>query len=178
MRSISLLIGGILILGSAAFVACGDDDDDDDDDDVTEEETTEEEATESESEVGEAGTPTADLVAVEGVDFAFNFDEGAISADTTGFSFTNAGEQLHELVVGRIPEDFDIDAALEDPDAPPPAEFEALGSTAAEAGEEGAPVEFGGPLGPGRYVMLCFAPDEETGEPHVSLGMTAEFTVE
>ena len=33
-------------------------------------------------------------------------------------------------------------------------------------------------LEPGRYVLLCFVPDEETGQPHALLGMVEEFTVE
>ena len=164
-------LGLMLVPAALLFaVACGDDDDDDDDDAAATEEATEAEADDD--------AAAGDLVEVEAVEFEFNYDDSAITTETTGFSFVNNGEQEHELVFGRIPEDFDIEAALADPEAPPPPEFEALGGTGAAAGEEGPPLEFTEPLTAGRYVMLCFVPDEETGQPHYQLGMISEFTVE
>lgn len=113
-------------------------------------------------------------VAVEASEFQFTLD-GEFSADTTGLVLTNAGEQPHEAALMKVPEDLDIEAALASEEEPEG--VEEVGGTFAEPGEE-AGLGFEEPLEPGRYVLLCFVPDEETGEPHAALGMVAEFTVE
>jgi hypothetical protein len=126
---------------------------------------------------GEAEGPEAagdNAVDVEAVEFQFNLD-GEFSADTTGFVLANAGEQPHEASLSRIPEDLDIEAALQSEEEPEG--VEEVGGTFAEPGEE-AGFGFEEPLEPGRYVLLCFVPDEETGQPHALLGMVAEFTIE
>lgn len=154
-------------------VACGDDDDDDDDDADTETD---------ETPIGDEEVVGDNIVPVEAVDFAFEYDASAITADLAGFSFTNGGTQEHELVVATVPEDFDLEAELEasaeDPDAPPPEGFEVINGTGSAPGEDGPPIEFTEPLAPGRYVMICLIPDEETGQPHFALGMVSEFTIE
>ena len=44
--------------------------------------------------------------------------------------------------------------------------------------EKGERVHFTGEFEPGRYGLICFVPDAETGRPHFLHGMTTEFTVE
>ena len=148
-------------------VACGDDDDDDDADTETDE-----------TPIGDEEVVGDNIVPVDAVDFAFEYDASAINDETAGFSFANAGEQDHELVLFKIPEDLDIEATLAEPTEGLPEGFEEQGGTGAAPGETGPPIEFTEPLEAGRYLMLCFIEDEETGQPHALLGMLSEFTIE
>jgi hypothetical protein len=113
-------------------------------------------------------------VAVEATEFEFTLD-GEFSTDTTGFVLTNAGEQPHEAFISMIPEDADLEELLASEETPEGVVD--VGGTFSEPGVESG-FAFEEPLEPGRYVMLCFVEDEETGQPHAALGMVAEFTVE
>jgi hypothetical protein len=115
-------------------------------------------------------------VAVEAVEFQFNLD-GEFSADSSGFVLTNAGEQPHEAFIVRISEDANVDELLASEEEQPEGVEGEVGGTFAEPGGE-AGFGFEEPLEPGRYLMLCFVEDEETGQPHALLGMVQEFSVE
>ena len=43
--------------------------------------------------------------------------------------------------------------------------------------ERGGSGFFTGTFEPGRYGLICFFPDQQTGAPHFSKGMTMDFTV-
>jgi hypothetical protein len=115
-------------------------------------------------------------VGVEAVEFQFNVD-GEFSADSSGFVLTNAGEQFHEAFIVRISEDANVDELLASEEEQPEGVEGEVGGTFAEPGDE-AGFGFEEPLEPGRYLMVCFVEDEETGQPHALLGMVHEFTVE
>jgi plastocyanin len=206
--ALALLVSGSL-LGAAA---CGDDDDNGNGDDT--EATTGDDANgdegngdegngdEGDGDEGEGDEGAAgDTVEVTGVDYAFEGLPDTVEAGTT-FSFTNEGEELHEMVAFLIPEEEDrsIDelVQLEDEElgevfgGEPMPEFVLM----AEPGEDGTMVF--PPDGeatvtePGRYGVVCFipvgmtempegeqeGPPEGDGPPHAFEGMTGEFTVE
>ncbi|HET9201065.1 MAG TPA: hypothetical protein VFO84_08845 [Dehalococcoidia bacterium] len=126
----------------------------------------------------EGGDPGDNPVAVEGTEFEFSFEDGAFTTETTGIVFTNAGEQPHEVVVATVEGDTTVEEIIETvANEEEPEGVTDIAGTGAGPGGEGA-LAFEEPLEPGRYVMLCFVPDEETGDPHAALGMAAEFTVE
>ena len=156
-----------ILLAFLAVAACGDDDDDDATATATEE------ATEAEIEGADAGD---NPVAVEATEFQFTLDTDFF-VDTTGFTLTNSGEQPHEAFIVRISEDAVVDELLASEEEQPEGLEAEVGGTFAEPGNE-AGFGFEEPLEPGRYLMLCFVEDEETGQPHALLGMVAEFTVE
>ncbi len=112
-------------------------------------------------------------------DFSFTYDTAAIAeAEQLAFRADNVGEQEHEISLARIPADADIDELLMSEAEPEGVEF--LGGATAEPGDS-ANLVFVEPLGPGRYVMVCFLPDTsegEDGQPHALLGMVSEFTIE
>lgn len=165
MNKLKWLVLGVLATGMLSIAACGDDDDDDADTEETEE------AAEETEEAAEGGAAE-----VTGVEFEFQFEAGSITTSTTGLNFVNGGEQVHELVFFNAEEDLDLEAALasEDEEA---VGFTEIGGTGAEPGGTGE-IVFEEPLVPGRYVMLCFVPDEADGEPHFTKGMVADFTIE
>jgi hypothetical protein len=111
-------------------------------------------------------------------EFAFDFDASAITSGDIAFRAENVGEQPHEIAIARVPEDLDLEEALQSEETPPGVEDIAF----VEPLDPGAKtnVVFTEALEPGRYVLLCFLPDEEDpeGTPHVFKGMQAEFTVE
>jgi len=110
-------------------------------------------------------------------DFAFDFDAGAITDGDIAFRVENVGEQPHQVILSKIPEDLDLEAALQSEETPPGVEDIAV----LEFVDVGAKTNmvFTESLEPGRYVLLCFFPDTEDpeGTPHVFKGMQAEFNV-
>lgn len=135
-------------------------------------------------------------VAVTAQEYEFQVDDGDIKTGKTAFEFTNSGDEDHELVIAKINDDFDIDVLLEDPSGEeasghpeatdgaegggeeelPPGVDAFIGFTFAAAGGTGflVPEE---DLAAGKYIMICFIPDEE-GTAHAELGMQHEFTLE
>ena len=112
------------------------------------------------------------------VDFAFDFDASAIKSGDIAFRVENVGEQPHQVILSKIPEDLDLEAALQSEETPPGVEDIAV----LEFVDVGAKANmvFTESLEPGRYVLLCFFPDTEDpeGTPHVFKGMQAEFHVQ
>jgi len=146
----------------------------------------------------------AQLVTVEGVDYAFENLPESVAAGTK-LEFTNASEaEVHELVAIRLPDEETRPVAelIQLPEE----EIDAIvGDTmpavvlVAPPGEAGvAPFGDGTLTEPGRYAVLCFIPigadpDEfmaamqsessgppqvDGGPPHVTAGMYAELVVE
>ncbi|MGH2585938.1 MAG: hypothetical protein ACRDJE_13585 [Dehalococcoidia bacterium] len=109
----------------------------------------------------------------------FSFSVPEIPAGTNTFAVTNAGEQLHHLIVFKLAEDLtfaDIEAmfaAGEDP-------FGAGLLESAPGVSEltpGATVWATLSFTPGSYAMLCFIEDPATGLEHADLGMVQPLTV-
>jgi uncharacterized cupredoxin-like copper-binding protein len=116
-------------------------------------------------------------VEVEMAEFAFVFDPAAVTAGRIAFDVKNIGQQHHELVLIGVPDDFDLEEALESEEEPEGLEFQ--GRIELAPGESTNMV-FVDDVPAGRYVMLCFFPDEDDpeGTPHVFLGMEADFEIE
>ena len=121
------------------------------------------------------GATEADLGLVE---FAFNLTTLSFPAGDVTFQASNDGEQPHEMIVAKMPEDVTLEEALQAEDV------EALG---VEDIAFFAPINPGAEatwtvtdLEPGRYAYVCFIPDEGDleGTPHALKGMAGEFTVE
>jgi plastocyanin len=114
-------------------------------------------------------------------DFAFDFSAAAAAAGPSAFHFTNTGTQEHEAVFVKLNSSRSLaDIANEllqgGPDAPPPADVAFFDADEAGPGESFDFV-LTSALPAGRYAFFCFFPDKTTGQPHVALGMRAEFTV-
>jgi hypothetical protein len=119
-----------------------------------------------------SGYKTVDLQTAE---FAFGFDREAVTSGKIAFKVENAGKQVHEVALEKVPADFDLDAALQADE--PPADVEDIGRIEIKPGRTYNMVLLKD-LAPGRYVMICFMPDTEgDGTPHALKGMTADFTV-
>jgi hypothetical protein len=143
---------------------------------------------------GEAGAtpaagaePAADVtVTMFEYDFAV---EGTLTAGSHVFAVTNVGAQPHEMFMVRTPE------AVTEEQIAQILEMEMQGGTPAPGGdlpnpEEFIPVTGMSPLSTGKtgwipvtleagtYVIICFVPDIESGEPHAYHGMYQVITVE
>jgi hypothetical protein len=122
-------------------------------------------------------------VDVEAVEFAYSF-EAPESADFA-LVLNNEGEQFHEIALIQVAEEapeldqlVEIALGVEDPSNLPP-EFVAVAGQVFAAPGESSSMVFKNPPPAGRYMMICFIPDEtqgENGPPHATLGMFAEFT--
>jgi hypothetical protein len=120
--------------------------------------------------------PKADLV-VDMVDFAFTLP-AELPAGEQIWEIVNHGEQIHELVLGKINEGKTLDDVmtyLQSGGEGPDSLFTPLGGGQALSTAHSDFVKFD--LTPGEYVTLCFVPDPETGKPHIALGMVSHFTV-
>jgi uncharacterized cupredoxin-like copper-binding protein len=108
-------------------------------------------------------------------DFGFT-----LSDDTSGTAtvkVTNAGPQVHEMVIVK-PEDgktlADVRAFLQEPQGPPP--FAPAGGM--QALDPGASGWLTLDLAPGTYIFLCNVPDPASGKPHTELGMIQAVTLQ
>jgi hypothetical protein len=125
-----------------------------------------------------SGYKTVDLQVNE---FAFGFIKDEVSTGKIAFKVENVGKQTHEVPLVKLPEGFDLDAAIqaeaESGEGFNDAEF--LGRIEIEPGAEYNMV-FLDDLEPGRYALVCFFPDTEDPEetPHALKGMTAEFELQ
>lgn len=112
-------------------------------------------------------------------EFAYQFDDSVITHGNLAFALSNEGQQFHELFLIKVNDEFTIDGLLQaGEDAEPPGVEAQIAGTLAPPGESSNLV-FINPLESGRYVMLCFIPDDNdpAGTPHVALGMHAGLTV-
>ena len=108
-------------------------------------------------------------------EYSFEFDSDAITDSNFAFDVSSIGAEQHELVLIRVPEDLDIQAAILSTEQP--AGIEDVGVAGPWNPGTDSTVVFAAPLGPGRYAMLCFIEDAN-GVPHAVLGMVNEFTIE
>lgn len=126
-------------------------------------------------------------VLVEGTEFQYIFDSSEIAGGETAFEFSNIGSQFHELYLLEIDATTPVaDIVTEalgatDPSQLPASVLADIGPVFAGPGDSTIylPAE---PFEAGRYMMICFIPDQsvpegEEGEPHAAKGMYAEFTI-
>ena len=109
------------------------------------------------------------------LEYSFEFDESAITGGNLALNLENAGGAPHELILERVPEDLDIEQALQSEQEPEG--IEEIGFAGPFAPGADLTAILVDDLAPGRYVLLCFVPDDE-GTPHALLGMWSEFAVE
>jgi hypothetical protein len=122
------------------------------------------------------------LVHIDAIEFAFGVDTSKIEGKFA-FEFANVGKQHHEMGLAKIQADASIDDLLKlaaaSPDGAPPEGAEFIAGTDADPGDT-TNIVFAKALEPGRYIMVCFVPDEtegENGTPHALKGMVKEFTI-
>ncbi len=104
----------------------------------------------------------------------YDFEMPTITAGTHTFRITNAGTEVHEIALVRIPDGKtaqDVVASSAPGNTPI---GEALGGNGALS--PGESNWWQGNFTPGHYVALCFVPGAD-GKPHVMRGMVKEFTV-
>lgn len=117
-------------------------------------------------------------VIITQLDFRFALST-PITAGTRTVQVINQGTQVHEVVVVRLPAGGSIKDFAEafTPGAPlagPPPGTPIGGLTGIEGGAQGW---FTMTFTPGRYGLVCFSSNPETGAPHFTKGMLTEFDV-
>jgi plastocyanin len=174
-KLLCLLAAGLLVFG----VACGGGDDETEPA-ATEEESTDEESTDVETPEGEVlGEATGGVLDFTGTEFAFAGPETAAAGELS-ITFTNNGEQEHEM------------AALPLKEGAP--SVEELADLPEKELQKYAAGPFGGTEGPikpgksktftidatdaGSVAYVCFVRDPKTKKPHVALGMLGSITIE
>lgn len=124
-----------------------------------------------------ASEPVAD-VTMDMLDFNYSLSK-PLAAGKQTIRVNNKGDQPHEVFLARLApgkSPNDLLASLA-PDAPADAiDWQALGGISVI--EPGAHSYFSFDLEPGRYALICFAPDHDSGKPHFMLGMSQEITVQ
>jgi len=190
--ALALLASGVLALG---VTACGDDDDTATTEDPT---TTEAPAEETPAEGDDDEAAAGETIVVTAVDWGFEGLPDEVPAGTR-LSLANEGEEPHELVAIRIPDEetrpvSEIVALPMDElgaifgGEPEPATV--ILSAHGQTDTPGAVVGDGTLTEPGRYAIVCFlpvgsddsileseGPPEGDAPPHVSQGMFAELVV-
>jgi uncharacterized cupredoxin-like copper-binding protein len=118
-------------------------------------------------------------VTVQGTDYAFDVPE-TLPPGQTAFTFANAGQVPHEMILVRLKEGVTLPQVLQAVQA---------GSDPAEFTEAGTAILIAPPgdtartrllvdLLPGRtYALVCNFTDEEGQPPHVALGMVKSIEV-
>jgi len=118
----------------------------------------------------------ANGVEVSGQEHFFEGVPQTLPSGLTSFTLTNNGHHDHDLTVLRVNDDVDLTVAeLVQLGRGGGANFTFAGQASAPAGGEPDTVFVN--LEPGRYGVLCLVPDEDTGIPHVGLGMFNELVV-
>src|SRR5690606_37697622 len=125
-------------------------------------------------EVGVEAPPPAEIpdgfetIPVDLDEYQFIVDTSGIAiGDQIAFQAENIGEEEHELVFLKVPEDLDLEEALGAEE--PPEGIEDIAFTFVMPGQTGVALAEN-PLEAGRYVFVCFVPSPE-GVPHALLGM-------
>jgi plastocyanin len=171
-RWLFILLSSMLILGAA----CGDDggstDAGGDDQETESEDTPSEEPSEEPTEEAEGGG-----LAVTGVDFAFQVDPATLTAGETEITFTNDGEEQHQMIMARLAEGApSLDKLIELPQKESEKFLEEEFNQAAKPIKPGEETTFKTDLAAGTYGMVCFVSNKEG--PHAFQGMFNTFTVE
>jgi hypothetical protein len=116
-----------------------------------------------------------ETVEVTGLDYSFEGIPDELEAGVVGFSFTNDGEEPHEMLVFRINDD--VDASVDELVHLPEREtIQMVELKAATFNEPGQTTYTFSDLEPGRYGAACFVETDE-GIPHIDEGMQFEFEV-
>jgi hypothetical protein len=118
-----------------------------------------------------------------GVDYEYEGLPETVPAGIVSVTFTNEGEEMHELGIARINDEVTtpVEELLAMPEEQIFSMLELRGVTFAGPGESETVFMR---MEPGRYGGACFLPQgtthdtEGSGPPHFVLGMFAEFTVE
>lgn len=137
---------------------------------------------ENEGDVIEA--PEADVEIVM-TDFAFGMPVEQVTGDAV-WHFSNAGEQIHEIVIFSVDEDATVEGVTQavteammaaTPGTQPEMPYEEAFAFIGLSPEENAWMTVD--LEPGTYAALCFIPDVTSEEmtPHLAHGMITIFTV-
>ncbi len=118
-----------------------------------------------------------------GVDYEYEGIPETVEAGVVAVTFTNEGEELHEIGIARINDD--VTMPVEELLAMPEEQvFSMITFTGTAFAEPGSSDTTFLRLEPGRYGAACFIPEGTThehegdGPPHSTLGMFAEFTAE
>ncbi|CAA9264294.1 MAG: hypothetical protein AVDCRST_MAG52-2767 [uncultured Blastococcus sp.] len=122
-------------------------------------------------------------VEATGVDYEYEGLPDTVPAGVVAVTFTNQGEELHEIGVARVNDDvtMPIEQVLAQPVEQVFSMVTLTGVTFAAPGESETTFLR---MEPGRYGAACFVPQgtthdtEGAGPPHFTLGMFAEFTAE
>jgi hypothetical protein len=118
-----------------------------------------------------------------GVNYEYEGLPDTLEAGVVAVTFTNEGDELHEIGVARINDDvtLPVEQVLA---TPPPQIFSMVQIAGVAFADPGQSETTFLRLEPGRYAAACFVPQgttheaEGTGPPHFTLGMFAEITVE
>lgn len=123
-----------------------------------------------------ARLPEADLEITgeddgSGQSYSFKGAPASLEAGETLIQFRNAGSEVHEFVLFRLPDGASLEEALGDEEMG----YVALGGPAPipPGDRQQMKVNFE----PGNYALLCFIPNA-AGVPHVARGMASEIRVE
>lgn len=116
--------------------------------------------------------PAAVRLEVEATEYAFALEDPPVGA--VELALVNAGDEVHEMYVGRLADGVELEQVLAAPDPVGDGLAEEVGfvGPVAPGGEATLQVD----LDVGRYALVCFIPTAE-GRPHAELGMVAEVTV-
>jgi uncharacterized cupredoxin-like copper-binding protein len=120
---------------------------------------------------------------VAAVEYAFEGVPETVAAGNTTFNFTNEGEEVHEMLMIRFK---DANTSVEDliqlSDKEAQKKIEFLGASYGPPGYSDSEIKT---MTPGKYALVCFVSVGTTSEdkqgqgpPHITRGMSAEFTVE
>ncbi len=109
-------------------------------------------------------------------EFAFVFNRSQITDGNIAFRVENEGEQQHEVILAKIPEDANLQELIQSDEEPEG--VETIGFYGPADPGDTTNLIFADDLEAGRYALLCFLEDEETGQPHALLGMISEFNIQ
>lgn len=116
-------------------------------------------------------------VNVEMTEFAFRFQPTELARGDALINLRNTGTQPHEMVLLRVPDDFNFQEALLSEEEPENVSF--LVAAMAQPGQSSSVLVLKD-LEAARHVMVCFLPDtaDPQGAPHALKGMTADFGIQ
>jgi hypothetical protein len=126
---------------------------------------------------GEGVEPQAD-VSLDMLDFSYSLSKPLTTGQHT-LQVNNKGQQPHEVFLARLAPGKGVDEFLASLAPGSPAEaidWQALGGISVI--EPGTHSYFSVDLEPGKYVVICFAPDHGSGAPHFMNGMVQEIIVQ
>lgn len=134
-----------------------------------------------------ASAPRADVTLVMTDSLVYIVAPDPLATGPQLWEVTNTGAMhSHHVVMVRIPDEITADDIVANfatlfsgtPTAEPPifTQFTYVGYAALQSGGTTTWQEFD--LDPGKYAVICFIIDPETGEPHVLNGMVTDFGVE